>query len=70
MGSFSPMHWMIVALVLLVLFGSGRVSLLMGDVARGIKNFRKTMAEDGAVVPHLPPGGTALADATADRVQV
>jgi sec-independent protein translocase protein TatA len=70
MGSFSPMHWMIVALVLLLLFGSGRVSLLMGDMARGIKTFRKTMAEDSTTVPRLAPGDAALADATADRVKV
>jgi len=70
MGSFSPIHWMIVALVLLLLFGSGRVSLLMGDLARGIKLFRKTMAEDSATAPRLAPGDPALADATADRVRV
>jgi len=46
MGSFSPMHWMIVAAVMLVLFGGGRVSGLMGDLAKGIKTFKKTMADD------------------------
>jgi sec-independent protein translocase protein TatA len=51
MGSFSPMHWMIVATVVLLMFGSGRVSSLMGDLARGIKTFRKTMAEDTATAP-------------------
>ena len=51
MGSLSPMHWMIVAMVVLLMFGSGRVSGLMGDLARGIKTFRKTMAEDTAPAP-------------------
>jgi sec-independent protein translocase protein TatA len=51
MGSFSPMHWMIVAMVVLLMFGGGRVSGLMGDLARGIKTFRKTMAEDTAAAP-------------------
>jgi len=41
------MHWMIVAAVMLVLFGGGRVSGLMGDLAKGIKTFKKTMADDG-----------------------
>ena len=57
MGSFSPMHWMVVALVVVLLFGGGRVSGLMGDLANGIKTFRKTMSEDAAqeaAVP-LPP---------------
>jgi sec-independent protein translocase protein TatA len=37
---------MIVLLVVLLLFGSGKVSTLMGDFAKGIKSFKKNMAED------------------------
>ncbi len=39
-------HWLIVILVLLLLFGSGKVSHLMGDFAKGIKSFKKNMAEE------------------------
>jgi sec-independent protein translocase protein TatA len=46
MGSFSIWHWMIVLLVVLLLFGSGKVSTLMGDFAKGIKSFKKNMAEE------------------------
>ncbi len=46
MGSFSIWHWMIVLLVVLLLFGSGKVSNLMSDFAKGIKSFKKNMAED------------------------
>lgn len=46
MGSFSIWHWLIVLLVVLLLFGSGKVSTLMGDFAKGIKSFKKNMAED------------------------
>ena len=46
MGSFSIWHWIIVILLVLVLFGRGKVSELMGDVAKGIKSFKKGMAED------------------------
>jgi sec-independent protein translocase protein TatA len=46
MGSFSIWHWMIVLLVVLLLFGTGKVSNLMGDFAKGIKSFKKNMAED------------------------
>ena len=46
MGSFSIWHWMIVLLVILLLFGSGKVSNLMGDFAKGIKSFKKNMAEE------------------------
>ncbi len=55
MGSFSPMHWMIVALAVVLLFGGGRVSGLMGDLARGIKMFRKTMTEDATQDAEVPP---------------
>ncbi|MDE2515168.1 MAG: twin-arginine translocase TatA/TatE family subunit [Rhodospirillales bacterium] len=46
MGSFSIWHWMIVLLVVMLLFGTGKVSNLMGDFAKGIKAFKKNMAED------------------------
>jgi sec-independent protein translocase protein TatA len=46
MGSLSIWHWLIVIVVLLLLFGSGKVSHLMGDFAKGIKSFKKNMAED------------------------
>ena len=46
MGSFSIWHWLVVLLVVLLLFGSGKISGLMGDVAKGIKSFRKNMQED------------------------
>ena len=50
MGSMSIWHWIIVGGVLLLLFGGkGKVSDLMGDFAKGIKSFKKGMAEDDAV---------------------
>lgn len=54
MGSFSMMHWVIVALVILVLFGRGKISETMGDFGKGIKSFRKGMAEE-ADKPAAPP---------------
>ncbi|WP_182084635.1 twin-arginine translocase TatA/TatE family subunit [Aureimonas sp. ME7] len=51
MGSFSIWHWLIVLAVVLLLFGRGKIPELMGDVAKGIKNFKKGMAdEDTAAV--------------------
>ena len=46
MGSLSIWHWIIVIAVVLLLFGRGKISDLMGDVAQGIKAFKKGMAED------------------------
>lgn len=47
MGSFSWWHWAIVLVVVLVMFGGkGKVSDLMGDVAKGIKSFKKGLADD------------------------
>ncbi|MDX3901373.1 MAG: twin-arginine translocase TatA/TatE family subunit [Sphingobium sp.] len=51
MGSFSLMHWVIVLLVVMLLFGGGRISGLMGDVAKGIKSFKKGMEDDDDVKP-------------------
>jgi sec-independent protein translocase protein TatA len=46
MGSLSIWHWIIVIGVVLLLFGRGKISELMGDVAQGIKSFKKGLAED------------------------
>jgi sec-independent protein translocase protein TatA len=46
MGSMSLMHWLIVGVLVILLFGGSRFSNMMGDVAKGIKQFKKGMAED------------------------
>jgi sec-independent protein translocase protein TatA len=46
MGFGSIWHWVIVLVVVLLLFGSGKISGIMGDVAKGIKSFKKGMKED------------------------
>ena len=46
MGSFSIWHWLVVGILVLLLFGKGRFSDMMGDVAKGIKSFKKGMADD------------------------
>ena len=47
MGSLSIWHWLLFLAVALLLFGgSGKISSIMGDVAKGIKSFKKGMAED------------------------
>ena len=48
MGGFSLWHWLIVLLVVLILFGRGRVSEIMGDFGKGIKSFKKGLNEDEA----------------------
>ena len=46
MGGLSIWHWIIVIAVVLLLFGRGKISDLMGDVAQGIKAFKKGMSDD------------------------
>ncbi|KKI17821.1 Sec-independent protein translocase subunit TatA [Sphingomonas sp. ABOLG] len=46
MGSFSLPHILILAIVAILLLGGGRFSSMMGDVAKGVKNFKKGMSEE------------------------
>jgi sec-independent protein translocase protein TatA len=46
MGGLSIWHWLIVGILVLLLFGKGRFSDMMGDVAKGIKSFKKGMSEE------------------------
>jgi sec-independent protein translocase protein TatA len=66
MGSLSIWHWLVVIVVVLLLFGRGKIKDLMGDMAEGIKAFKKGMSEDEAkaeppktepakTIDHQPP---------------
>ena len=48
MGAFSIWHWIIVLIIVLLLFGKGKIPTLMADMAKGIKSFKKNMSEDDA----------------------
>lgn len=49
MGTFSIWHWLVVLAVVLVLFGGGgKISRLMGDFGKGLKSFKKGMKEEGS----------------------
>jgi sec-independent protein translocase protein TatA len=57
MGGLSVWHWLIFLVVALLLFGgSGKISSIMGDVAKGIKSFKKGMTEEeGPAKPEQDP---------------
>lgn len=46
MGGLSIWHWLIVLVIVLVLFGRGKVSEIMGDFGKGIKSFKQGMNEE------------------------
>ncbi|MBY0431625.1 MAG: twin-arginine translocase TatA/TatE family subunit [Rhodospirillales bacterium] len=55
MGSFSIWHWLIVLVIVLLLFGKGKIPSLMGDLAKGVKAFKSGLKEeDGAAVQPAP----------------
>ena len=74
MGSFSIWHWLIVLMVVLILFGRGRVSEIMGDFGKGIKSFKQGMADEetkpAAPPAQIPaPGETAVTGETSKTEQ-
>ncbi|MFC0283249.1 twin-arginine translocase TatA/TatE family subunit [Camelimonas abortus] len=54
MGGASIWHWVVVGVIVLLLFGRGKISDLMGDVAKGIKSFKKGMQDDEPETPAAP----------------
>jgi len=54
MGLSFP-HLALVAVVILVMFGRGRISEMMGDFGKGIKSFKEGMSEETTVTPAAPP---------------
>ena len=55
MGGLSLWHWLVVGVIILLLFGKGRFSDMMGDVAKGIKSFKKGMTEEEEAAAAAPP---------------
>jgi sec-independent protein translocase protein TatA len=57
MGSFSIWHWLIVLAVVLLLFGGrGKISQLMGDFGKGLSAFKKGVGAAQEETPPAPPG--------------
>lgn len=47
MGFTSIWHWLIVLVIVLLLFGAGKLPKVMGDLAKGIKNFKAGLKDEG-----------------------
>lgn len=57
MGAFSIWHWVIVLAVVMILFGGkGKISQLMGDIGKGLKAFKKGVSSEDASVNSLKDG--------------
>ena len=72
MGSFSIWHWLIVLVVVLLVFGRGKIPELMGDMAKGIKSFKKGMSttkadDDARTVEHRADETVAAAKEKATK---
>ncbi len=55
MGSFSPVHWVIVLIIVLLLFGPGRLAGVGKGLGEGIRSFKKGLNEDADELPPTAP---------------
>ncbi|WP_448203871.1 twin-arginine translocase TatA/TatE family subunit [Azospirillum sp. sgz302134] len=58
MGSLSLMHWVVVLLLVLLLFGAGKLPSVMGDLAKGVKAFKSGMKDEADAAPALTDGAS------------
>lgn len=69
MGSLAPIHWVIILVVVLLVFGGrGKLSGIMGDAAKGVRAFREGLKgeDEQAAAKPLPKDGEKD-KATADK---
>lgn len=69
MGSFSIWHWLIVLVVVLLLFGRGKIPELMGDMAKGIKSFKKGMTDEDEDESAKPVDGRTVEHRADESIQ-
>ena len=69
MGSVSIWHWVVVGVIVLLLFGRGKISDMMGDVAKGIKAFKKGMADDETASPSATEPAKPIENQSAQTTQ-
>jgi sec-independent protein translocase protein TatA len=63
MGTFSIWHILLLAVIVMVLFGGrGKISDFMGDFAKGIKSFKKGLSDEDQPPPPPPPPRVIDAD--------
>jgi len=67
--SLGPWQLIIIALVILVLFGRGRISEMMGDFGKGIKSFKKGMSEEEASSSSSPAPAAQLESKPAESAE-
>ncbi|MBI5165697.1 MAG: twin-arginine translocase TatA/TatE family subunit [Magnetospirillum sp.] len=56
MGSFSIWHWLIVLVIVLLLFGANKIPNLMGDMAKGVKAFKRGLKDEDEAPAAAPQG--------------
>ena len=69
MGSFSLWHWLVVLVIVLVLFGRGRVADIMGEFGKGLKSFKHGMKDDEQEHARRIEGPAAVAKPVVDAAK-
>ena len=47
MGGFSLTHWLVVLVIVLIVFGAGKLPKVMGDLGKGVRSFKAGLKDDG-----------------------
>lgn len=59
MGEFSPMHWLIILAIVLLLFGGKKIPEVMRGLGAGVRSFKEGMHGDGTTNPPSTPSNSA-----------
>ena len=70
MGEFSPIHWLIVLAIIVILFGGRRIPEVMRGMGEGIRSFKEGMRGDTPATPAqnpAPPANTAAVSTSVEK---
>jgi sec-independent protein translocase protein TatA len=69
MGGFSLTHWLVVLVIVLIVFGAGKLPRVMGDLGRGVRSFKAGLKDDDGEGDGRRPEETAARPPEAPAVE-
>ena len=53
-GALMPTHWLVLLVIVLIIFGAGKLPNVMGDLGKGVREFKRAQQDEDSLRPGAP----------------